>query len=386
MKKVTIMNQQQLNGHQVDVLRRTIGALISEYGECHLVTLAQRLVRTGTPGFTPGYWCGYGKTRAMIGAYPQFFRLGLKGDDATIPCVRLTSASADGDRLNDYTFDNTFDIESFLMARLTPALCRELAATLDLSGSLRIPEVLRQYLLYTFRRLEREKKIVHKADAYVWHSGLFRREIDACIFYIAKNDATGEYRFNWAMRNAANGREIVTRIGNVELQKASFQYEAFDPKREIIVENGHIVQERHYRFPSEIIRFVRDTLPPVESLSLSDAEVVERHEGFFFRLVAGAIEEAKSRIGCGSISPVPYWNMRTDKICWLIPLRLGLDDEEHVALVLEPITIHRLPDDDGFQAYRAHTILSLRHAFFDARLLGEVTARWLDRALIFTNN
>lgn len=370
-----------MNGHQIDVLRRTVKRLNEESGECLLVKLASALIRTGTRGFGMNDWCGYGKLRPMIGAYPQFFTVYLKNGDPTVPCVKVVESSsteADGHAAgSSEAVEEPFDADRFLKERLDVGTCMEIMDRVGLTGSLRIPEVLQSFLYYTFLKLKRENKIVMVGDGLmVWHSGLYYQDVDACLFYIAKSEIDGRYNFGITPRDSLAGRSIVNRIGHVEPAPPSYGREQFDTSLRVCAEAGHILVDNNDRIPSGLIGMVRHANGEPEDVA--DLVIVSRYKGFFRRILDGAITEATKRIGNGLITPVPFWYPRYDKTCWLIPLRMGFGDDENVALVLELIK-----SANGEQFYKAPTILPLKEAFIDARLLGEVNCGWLDPNVIF---
>ena len=97
-------------------------------------------------------------------------------------------------------------------------------------------------------------------------------------------------------------------------------------------------------------------------------DIVRASRNFLRRLLIGCIQDTQTRLENRQDEAVQFWFRRDDRMCWLIPLRLGVTEEVNLALVLEPSQLNGVP------VYRAHTVLALKEAFKCARLLGPVRA------------
>ena len=67
-----------------------------------------------------------------------------------------------------------------------------------------------------------------------------------------------------------------------------------------------------------------------------------------------------------------YWYRETNKLCLIIPLNLGVENNDPIALILEEC------DDNYFKGYKAKTILELRDAYRGARLVQTQISDWLN--------
>ncbi len=85
----------------------------------------------------------------------------------------------------------------------------------------------------------------------------------------------------------------------------------------------------------------------------------------------GAVELVATKLRNGTVEAAPFWFMTTDRMCWLVPLELGIDGKASIALVLD------LAELNGQKVYRAYTVLGLEDAYRSARLVDRVTAKWL---------
>lgn len=173
-------------------------------------------------------------------------------------------------------------------------------------------------------------------------------------------------------RSGREAREMIRLFGNKKPELVEFQLSQYNPELPIETEFGHILDERADRIPEEIIDMIRNSPSLPSDLKTTDkATLVRNCRNFLRRLLAGCIEDARKRLANRNDEPVEFWYKTTDKMCWLIPLRLGITEDVNLALVLEPSILN------DTSIYRAHTILNLKEAFKCARLLGPVRSEWL---------
>ena len=121
----------------------------------------------------------------------------------------------------------------------------------------------------------------------------------------------------------------------------------FDPRKELIVNVKHIIQDNKGRFP---IPF--STLPDYQLQLLID----------------GSVNAAKERLRRNYKIAVPQYFITTGTIQLLIPLCLTTQDVADLAIVVE----------DYGNMYRASTCLTLDQAMNNARLLARPDRDWLN--------
>lgn len=174
-------------------------------------------------------------------------------------------------------------------------------------------------------------------------------------------------------RYCVHGRDLMKSLSNQLPMAPSFEIEQFDCNRQIVPEFGHFLWDHPERIPNHLVRMARCLLKE-DGNSMTDAVVISSCKQFFMNLLTGCIETARQRLINGEDEPVPFWFRRTDKICWLIPVRTGITTTPDLALVLVPTVINDI------ESYHAVTVLTLKDAFKSARVVKRVTAEWLRNA------
>lgn len=173
-------------------------------------------------------------------------------------------------------------------------------------------------------------------------------------------------------RSGKDARIFIGYFGNRVPELVHYPTIQFDTSLHIETEFGHIIDEQADRIPEEIIDMLRFN-PELRNcaVDLGKEGLVRHGRNFLRRLLTGCIMDARSRLANRRDEAVLFWNKRTDKMCWLVPLRLGLTENVNLTLIVEPSMLNDKP------VYRAHTILPLREALKCARLLGPVRSEWL---------
>lgn len=346
-----------LTGHQIDVLRRQVNFLIEQDGEAKVAKVASRIASLHENGLTPSEWAGYGKFERMIDDYPQFFE--IYPNDSNVKCVRPILSNS----------RPLMDFDDFVYNNLTPELALKTCSEHNLKG-LDDYCVFSNYIRYTRHKATAEGKVLSSGKVEFFHTGLFNSNNDSIYCVWGYTDNTPFIFF--ILRSSHDGKGFMRTFGNQTPQMVCYETSTFDPNLHIEPEFGHILDERYHRFPQDLLQFLRQSsLIAGDSEALTDAEVIGRCKNFLRLLLMGSIQDTISNLKNHIDEAVPFWNKKTDKICWLIPLRLGVDYEPDLALVLEPSIIN------GEDAYHAHTVLTLKDAYKCARLLGCVKAEWL---------
>lgn len=205
----------------------------------------------------------------------------------------------------------------------------------------------------------------------MFHTGWFHNDTDD-VYMLWGYDANNNVIVNFTRRSCKDARELIRLFENRLSKLVEFPVQQFDTNLHIEPEYGHIIDEYADRIPEETIDMIRNSLDSKgNSENLSKQEIVRLGRNFLRRLLDGCIMDVRKRLGNRRDEVVLFWNKRIDKMCWLIPLRLGITEKVNLTLVVEPSMLNSEP------TYRAHTILPLIKAFKCARLLGPIRAEWL---------
>lgn len=353
------------NNQRIEIIRR----VITEHGgRMRLVHLAGCLTNLHGSGFAGGYWCGYRSFRAMLEANPEHFE--IFGESNTDKSVRLASnRDCSNSEIATQALDMNFD--NFMRNHITPESLAELSTMCDLSDGLEDPCVLYNVIRFTGHKAEAEGKVLLYNNMRMFHTGLFYNNTDEVFLLWGYNNSGQPLKF-FMRRSCKEAREAILRFGNRVPELVQFPSMQFDSALRIEPEFGHIFDERTARIPDEIIEMLRHSSGLSEEYQVADKEdIVRASRNFLRRLLIGCIQDTQTRLENRQDEAVQFWFRRDDKMCWLIPLRLGVTEEVNLALVLEPSQLNGVP------VYRAHTVLALKEAFKCARLLGPVRAEWL---------
>lgn len=255
--------------------------------------------------------------------------------------------------------------------------------------------ILRSYFLRTFERLLSEDE-KHSNDEH-WNSKIrFSKDRSNVVFNTGLVDSLFEPVYAFFKKNPyredqwifvafikSNDKEhqTLTRIFGTELPAPAHYYDntselVYNIKEGIGTYNWDHIIERCDRLP---IEFLRDNGPV--DFNYNDVDSAD----FFKRLSEAILGDPRSynRIKNRILDAVDYavkrvrWNFKTaipvyfpssEEISLLLPLSLVNDDKIDVALVLEAT-------QSG--AYIAHTILTLKMAYNNARLITRPDSDWL---------
>ena len=220
------------------------------------------------------------------------------------------------------------------------------------TSSLTLP-ILVNYIRNTYIRLSREKKIAYSEDSKfccfdtgllsrVQHEPIYMQFCEnvnpgvSCCWHFSKFFRKGEYE---ASRYC-------------KLPEMAFYWEdpsklVFDPRKDIIVNVEHIIQDNRHRFPAQYA-------------SMTD------HQLQLF--IEGSVNIAKERLRRNYKLAVPQYYIAAGTIQLLIPLYLSALDIADLAIVVE----------DYGSMYRASTCLTLDQAMSNARLLARPDRDWLN--------
>lgn len=217
--------------------------------------------------------------------------------------------------------------------------------------------ILKNYLEYTFRRLQDEKKIAYTSDNQYacFNTGLVTRYLEDIFAFFEKykKNKPSEiepptYYFKGFFKKS--DIIIIKNFGDNLPDTANYfekpELLIFNPKCEIIVNIEHIINDNIVRFP--------------EHLQKSNDKDRKR-------ILESTIEETKKKVRTNYKIAVPQYYNR--KIQLLLPLCLTSDSPNpDLALAVE-----RLND----KVYTARTCLTLEMAYTNARLICKTESNWL---------
>lgn len=212
--------------------------------------------------------------------------------------------------------------------------------------------ILKNYLNYTFKKLQEESKVIETNEYCVFNTGLFSHYYKPIYVY-------GEINLKASDENASQkwffkGFKDEYELGKLDLEtNAPERADYFsDPNRlifnwhnKVIVNNRHILDDlnTNKRLPDSI----KNSDIPLETLN-------------------GVIEKAIEKIKANYKLAVPHYYK--NKIQLLVPLCFGKNENPDVALVL---------DQQKNGNYLATTCLSMEMAYIDARLIARPESNWL---------
>lgn len=215
--------------------------------------------------------------------------------------------------------------------------------------------ILKNYLEFTFRKLQQEKKVIYTSNNQFacFNTGLVTENLEDIFAFFEeyKNPQKGRttpFCFKAFLKKSDN--MILRHFSHSIPDIANFfdkpELLIFNPKCELIPDLDHIIKDNISRFPMHL-------------LNADDAELR--------RQLIGAIEEVKKKVRSNYKIAVPQFF--DNKIQLLLPLCLTSGSPNpDLALV-----IHKLNDN----TYTARTCLTLKMAYNNARLIVKPQSNWL---------
>lgn len=209
--------------------------------------------------------------------------------------------------------------------------------------------ILKNYLKYTFKKLQEENKII-ETDAYcAFDTGLFSKYYEPIYAYGEINKNTTENAAKWYFKGFKDTYEL----GSLDIEKFPERADYFsDPTR--LVFNWHLNVNKNYKHILDDLN-TSQRLP--DSIKNSDRPL---------ETLKGVIDTAIQKVIANYKLAVPHYYQ--NKIQLLVPLYFGKDDNPNVALVLDLMK-------NGY--YQATTCLSMEMAYMDARLIAKPESNWL---------
>lgn len=237
--------------------------------------------------------------------------------------------------------------------------------------------ILRSYLMYTFYRLQSEKKVLENSDKGIaaFNTGLVDPTYEAIYACFSPSSSGCPWRFEAFYKAGSKqwGKKLVA---------------SFDPLQRDV---DHILLDNIDRLPeaflAEELRGGSDALEALSRAVNADddaskkaaydelREAVEDNAKVKRRLINrldDAIELAQKRVEWNFKTAVPAFYPTKNTMSLLLPLDLTENDRPDVALVVELM-------ESG--AYIGQTILTMQMAYNNARLISRPDSDWLNTSL-----
>ena len=209
--------------------------------------------------------------------------------------------------------------------------------------------ILKNYLKYTFNKLQEEGKVIETDTYCVFDTGLFSHYYEPIYAYGELYKNPSENTAKWYFKGFKDTYEL----GSLDIEKFPERADYFsDPSRlvfdwhlDVIINCGHILDDLNtlQRLPDSI----KNSDTPLETLK-------------------GVIDTAIQKVIANYKLAVPHYYL--GKIQLLIPLYFGNSETPSVALVLDKMKGNY---------YQASTCLDMKMAYNNARLIAKPESNWL---------
>lgn len=243
--------------------------------------------------------------------------------------------------INDFVYWGDYNERIETLANLSPEKWS--------SGNRTDNNILRNYINYTFQKLQEEGKVFENGNYCLFNTGLFTEYYEYIYFYMEKNKIDGKQK--WYLKDFLTEYDL----GNIGISKLPSRANYFqDPSLLVFDANCKInVQYKHIFKDEENLRRIPESLRDSKMLPV---------------IFEGAVERMKKRVVANYKVAVPqYYNHR---IQLLLPLSLQDGDTPDLALVVTKNTTGDF--------YQGHTCLSLEMAYNNARLIAKPNSDWLE--------
>ena len=258
-------------------------------------------------------------------------------------------------------------------------------------------QVLKSYLCYTFYRLKLEGKVAESPRLAIFNTGLVNGMYDDIYALFVPNvgNSGGHWRFQaFCVKGEGVWGKNLVRCFSEPPAPARYFTAAdllYDCSKRPQVDKNHIVKERLYRWPLDVLRSELEKPAAVRILDALEAAQTpaERDAGFeklnayldenplernhLVECLSAAIERAIKRVRWNYQTALPAYFPGHNTMSLMLPLDLRGSGREDVALVVEK-------QDNG--VYLGATILTLDMAYVDARLICRPDKDWLNNERI----
>jgi hypothetical protein len=218
--------------------------------------------------------------------------------------------------------------------------------------------ILRNYILYTYKRLFEQDKIIKNSKQACFNTGLVTKSWEDIFALFVPNQNQTQQK--WYLDGFYKESDFKLKEFNPLPQRASYFDDPtkliYDTRLDLRIDYNHIMTHNKERFPQSF-QSVND-----HQLQIS---------------LEGAVKLAKKRVERNYKTAVPQYftdkNAREGKLQLLLPLCLTEPSIADVALAIDIVT-----PEDGKRYYSAETVLTLDMAYNNARLLCKPDTEWLE--------
>lgn len=256
--------------------------------------------------------------------------------------------------INDKEVNNYMDIYDYMYWRDYNAQIQALAEkALPEKWSFEDKEdnsILKNYLKYTFNKLQDEGKVIETDTYCVFNTGLFSHYYVPIYVYGELNKNTAENAARWYFKGFKDEYEL----GNMDIESDFPERADYFSNPDRLVFNWHYKINVNYKHILDDLN-TSQRLP--DSIKNSDTPL---------ETLSGVITKAIQKVTANYKLAVPHYYQ--NKIQLLIPLYFGKNKNPSIALVLNLMK-------NGY--YQATTCLSMEMAYMDARLIAKPESNWL---------
>lgn len=219
-------------------------------------------------------------------------------------------------------------------------------------------------------RLGAEGKILCDGDYILWNTGISSHSGCKIIGYGKIDSSETLQIIKFAESQSRIMTEWLERFEDMpEAMDFTDADEPFNPDYPVYLNLQNILVDHYYRFPKEYQELLgivcgKDTLQ-------ENVPRIEEYVKFSTMVLEGSILKTLRQIKEMPTIPVRFWNVSTDTMDWFIPVDLGVKSQSIVVLAITPM-------EDGDQRYyQGYTILDLKTAYSNARLVQPIISNWL---------
>lgn len=258
--------------------------------------------------------------------------------------------------------------------------------------------ILYNYLCYTFYRLQTEGKVLENAEQGIaaFNTGLVNRTYEPIFACFSSNNGPQPWRFEAFCKQGSRkwGKRLVATFNPLPARAQYFNDKddlLYDNERSLVLDRDHILLDNIQRLPLEFLeeefRGNEEALAYLEQIKQSSdrsyleslyadlRELVEEDSRLKRRLInrlQDSVELATKRVEWNFRTAIPAFYPTRDSMSLLLPLDLTEDSRSDIALVVEL-------QDSG--AYLGQTILTMRMAYNNARLICRPDSDWLNTSV-----
>lgn len=208
--------------------------------------------------------------------------------------------------------------------------------------------ILKNYLRYTFNKLQEENKVIETDTYCVFNTGLFSHYYEPIYVYGEPFRNPNENNPKWYFKGFKDSYEL----GNLDVEKFPERADYFSDTSRLVF-NWHMpINVNHKHILDDM-----DTSQRLPDILKDNPRPLD--------MLKGVIDTAIQRVIANYKLAVPHYYQ--NKIQLMIPLCFGRDDTPDAALVL----------DKKENYYQATTCLDMKMAYMDARLIAKPESNWL---------